>query len=50
MKVFTTKIDSHTVAAVVDCGFLRLPTHPDFHTIFLEQDNSLSRKNFILAA
>lgn len=22
----------------VDCGFLRLPTHPDFQAIFLEQD------------
>lgn len=22
----------------VDCGFLRLPAHPDFQTIFLEQD------------
>ncbi len=26
----------------VDCGFLRLPTHPDFHTIFLEQDKLLA--------
>ena len=26
----------------VDCGFLRLPTHPDFHAIFLEQDKLLA--------
>ncbi len=26
----------------VDCGFLRLPTHSDFHTIFLEQDKLLA--------
>lgn len=26
----------------VDCGFLRLPTHPDFETIFLEQDKLLA--------
>lgn len=26
----------------VDCGFLRLPTNPDFETIFLEQDNFLA--------
>lgn len=26
----------------VDCGFLRLPTHPDFETIFLEQDNLMA--------
>lgn len=26
----------------VDCGFLRLPTHPDFNTIFLEQDKLLA--------
>lgn len=26
----------------VDCGFLRLPTHLDFHTIFLEQDKLLA--------
>jgi len=25
----------------VDCGFLRLPTHPDLETIFLEQDKLL---------
>lgn len=25
----------------VDCGFLRLPTHPDFETTFLEQDKLL---------
>lgn len=26
----------------VDCGFLRLPTHPDFETIFLEHDKLLA--------
>ena len=26
----------------VDCGFLRLPTHPDIETIFLEQDKLLA--------
>lgn len=26
----------------VDCGFLRLPTRPEFETIFLEQDNLLA--------
>lgn len=26
----------------VDCGFLRLPTHPDFDTVFLEQDKLLA--------
>ena len=26
----------------VDCGFMRLPTHPDFNTIFLEQDKLLA--------
>jgi hypothetical protein len=26
----------------VDCGFLRLPTHPDLKTIFLEQDRLLA--------
>ena len=26
----------------VDCGFLRLPTHPDFDTIFLERDPFLA--------
>lgn len=26
----------------VDCGFLKLPTHPDFETIFLKQDPLLA--------
>ncbi|MGI6013950.1 MAG: hypothetical protein ACOX7K_06655 [Oscillospiraceae bacterium] len=26
----------------MDCGFLRLPTHPDLETIFLEQDPLLA--------
>ena len=26
----------------VDCGFLRLPTHSDFETIFLEQDQLMA--------
>ena len=26
----------------VDCGFLRLPTHPDFETIFLEKDKLMA--------
>lgn len=33
-----TEIEEWIADGRVDCGFLRLPTHPDFETIFLEQD------------
>lgn len=33
-----TEIEEWISDGRVDCGFLRLPTHPDFETIFLEQD------------
>lgn len=36
-----TEIESWIHDGRVDCGFLRLPTHPDFETIFLEQDKLL---------
>lgn len=36
-----TEIESWIQEGRVDCGFLRLPTHPDFETIFLEQDKLL---------
>ncbi len=36
-----TEIESWIHEGRVDCGFLRLPTHPDFETIFLEQDKLL---------
>lgn len=34
-----TEIEEWIADGRVDCGFLRLPAHPDFETIFLEQDN-----------
>lgn len=34
-----TEIEEWIADGRVDCGFLRLPTHSDFETIFLEQDN-----------
>lgn len=36
-----TEIESWIVAGRVDCGFLRLPTLPEFETIFLERDKLL---------
>lgn len=36
-----TEIESWIAEGRVDCGFLRLPTHPEFETIFLEQDKLL---------
>lgn len=36
-----TEIESWILEGRVDCGFLRLPTHPEFETIFLEQDKLL---------
>ncbi len=34
-----TEIERWILEGRVDCGFLRLPTHPDLETIFLEQDH-----------
>lgn len=36
-----TEIEEWISEGRVDCGFLRLPTKPDFETIFLEWDNLL---------
>jgi DNA-binding transcriptional LysR family regulator len=36
-----TEIESWISEGRVDCGFLRLPTLPEFETIFLEQDKLL---------
>ena len=36
-----TEIEEWVLEGRVDCGFLRLPTHPDLETIFLEQDKLL---------
>ncbi|EKQ56708.1 MULTISPECIES: LysR family transcriptional regulator [unclassified Clostridium] len=36
-----TEIESWILEGRVDCGFLRLPTLPEFETIFLEQDKLL---------
>jgi DNA-binding transcriptional LysR family regulator len=33
-----TEIEKWIADGRIDCGFLRLPTHNDFETIFLEQD------------
>ena len=35
------EIESWVLEGRVDCGFLRLPTHPDLDTTFLEQDKLL---------
>lgn len=35
------EIESWILEGRVDCGFLRLPTRPEFETIFLEQDKLL---------
>lgn len=37
-----TEIENWILEGRVDCGFLRLPTHPDIETIFLEQDKLLA--------
>lgn len=37
-----TEIEAWILDGRVDCGFLRLPTHPEFETIFLEQDKLLA--------
>lgn len=36
-----TEIENWILEGRVDCGFLRLPTHPEFETIFLEHDKLL---------
>ncbi len=36
-----TEIERWISEGRVDCGFLRLPTHPEFDTVFLEQDKLL---------
>ncbi len=36
-----TEIEEWILEGRVDCGFLRLPTHPDLETLFLEQDRLL---------
>lgn len=37
-----TEIGAWIAEGRVDCGFLRLPTHPEFETIFLEQDQLMA--------
>lgn len=37
-----TEIETWILEGRVDCGFLRLPTHPELETIFLEQDSLLA--------
>lgn len=37
-----TEIEEWISTGRVDCGFLRLPTDPEFETIFLEQDKQLA--------
>lgn len=37
-----TEIEEWIHTGRVDCGFLRLPTHPEFETIFLEEDALLA--------
>lgn len=37
-----TEIEEWIMEGRVDCGFLRLPTHSDFETIFLEQDQLMA--------
>lgn len=37
-----TEIEEWILEGRVDCGFLRLPTHADFETIFLEQDKLMA--------
>lgn len=37
-----TEIEEWILSGRVDCGFLRLPTHAELETIFLEQDKLLA--------
>lgn len=37
-----TEIEEWILTGRVDCGFLRLPAHPEFETYFLEQDRLLA--------
>ena len=37
-----TEIEEWILTGRVDCGFLRLPAHPDLETIFLERDKLLA--------
>lgn len=37
-----TEIEEWIRTGRVDCGFLRLPAHPDFETVFLEKDRLLA--------
>ncbi len=37
-----TEIEEWIHTGRVDCGFLRLPTHPDFETVFLEEDKLMA--------
>ncbi|MCI9627534.1 MAG: LysR family transcriptional regulator [Clostridia bacterium] len=37
-----SEIETWILEGRVDCGFLRLPTHPELETIFLEQDKLLA--------
>lgn len=37
-----TEIEEWIHTGRVDCGFLRLPTHPDFETVFLEKDRLMA--------
>lgn len=37
-----TEIEEWILDGRVDCGFLRLPTHPELETIFLEQDRLMA--------
>ena len=37
-----TEIEAWIADGRVDCGFLRLPTYPEFETMFLEQDRLLA--------
>ena len=37
-----TEVEEWIHTGRVDCGFLRLPTHPDFETIFLEEDKLMA--------
>lgn len=36
------KIEEWILEGRVDCGFLRLPTHPELETLFLEQDKLMA--------
>ena len=37
-----TEIEEWIMEGRVDCGFLKLPTRPDFETVFLEQDRLMA--------